>query len=204
MRTQHALLGMVILSVATLVMTGFALAEFSFNAPPFEFDPGNTGTVVAQWVKHLGLPDPDDDGHSNFALLLSKNTATPTVAAAGAQIRGVMGISLIELGYDFRSGGHCGAGAPRFNVVTTDNVLHFIGCNSPSPTASGALPGFPGWTRLRWTATGGVVPGFPPVLPTQTVQSITIIFDEGTDQGNSSGMAVIDNIDINGVLIGSP
>jgi hypothetical protein len=48
------------------------------------------------------------------------------------------------------------------------------------------------------------VPGFPPVLPTQTVQSITIIFDEGTDQGNSSGMAVIDNIDINGVLIGSP
>ncbi len=204
MRTQHALLGMVMVSLATLVMTGFALAEFSFNARPFEFDPGSTGTVVAQWVKHLGLPDSDDDEHSNFALLLSKDTATSTVAAAGAQIRGVQGITLTELGYDFRAGGHCGAGAPRFNVVTTDNVVHFIGCNSPFPTGSGALPGFSGWTRLRWTATGGVVPGFPPVLSTQTVQSITIIFDEGTDQGNSSGMAVIDNIDINGALIGSP
>src|SRR2546425_2862621 len=203
MRTKHALLSAVIVSVATLVITGFALAEFSVNARPFEFDPGNTGTVVAQWVKHLGLPDPDGDEHSNFALLLSKNTATSTVAAAGAQIRGVNGITLTELGYDFRAGGHCGAGAPRFNVVTTDKVLHFIGCNSPSPTASG-VDGFPGWTRLRWTATGDVMPGFPPFLTTQTVDSITIIFDEGTDQGNSSGMAVIDNIDVNGVLIGGP
>src|SRR2546425_10953537 len=139
MRTKHALLSTVIVSVATLVMAGFALTQFSFNARPFEFDPGSTGTVAAQWVKHLGLPDPDGDEHSNFALLLSKNTATSTVAAAGAQIRGVNGITLAKLGYDFRAGGHCGAGAPSFNGPTTDKVLHFVGCNSPSPTVSGAL-----------------------------------------------------------------
>ena len=36
-----------------------------------------------------------------------------------------------------------------------------------------------------------------------TVQSIAIVFDEGTDMGPyNSVLAVIDNIDINGILVG--
>ena len=38
---------------------------------------------------------------------------------------------------------------------------------------------------------------------TGPVKSITIVFDEGTDTGpDNFGLAVIDNIDVNGVLIG--
>jgi len=118
----------------------------------------------------------------------------------------VKGITLTALGYDVRNGGHCGAGAPRFNVVTTDGVTHFIGCTSPPPsvtpapaTADGATMG---WQSLRWTNMAAV---FPPIAATSTVQSIFIVFDEGVDTPpDFSGMVVIDNIDVNGVLIGQP
>ncbi len=159
---------------------------------------------MADWVKQLGLPD--SLGDSNYGLLLSKNASTTTNAAPVVEIRGVKGITLTELGYDVRNGGHCGAGAPRFNVVTTDGVTHFIGCASPPPsvtpapaTADGATMG---WQRLRWTNMAAV---FPPIATGSTVQSIFIVFDEGVDTGpDFSGMVVIGNIDVNGVLIGQP
>ena len=91
------------------------------------------------------------------------------------------------------------AGAPRFDVITSDNVDHFVGCASPPPlqTATGL-----GFLRLRWTAVQ-LAAAFPPILPTDTVKSITIIFDEGQDVApDNFGLAVLDNIDINGTLIG--
>ncbi len=93
---------------------------------PFEFDPGNTDTVEATWAPGQGLPD--QHGSKNEALLLTKLTTTPTNAASGANITNVKGITLTELGFDVRSDGHCGAGAPRFNVVTSDGTTHFAGC----------------------------------------------------------------------------
>ncbi len=46
----------------------------------------------------------------------------------------------------------------------------------------------------------------PPILATQKIKSISIIFDEGTDTPGTEdprgvGLAVIDNIDVNGTLI---
>jgi hypothetical protein len=46
---------------------------------------------------------------------------------------------------------------------------------------------------------------FPPISPTDVVKSIAIIFDEGQDASggpDSFGLAVLDNIDVNGQLIG--
>ncbi len=194
----------VFFAVAAMTLVTPVLAQPSIHASPFVFDPGNTGTVMADWVKQLGLPDPLGD--SNYGLLLSKNAFTTTNAASFVDIRGVKGIVLSDLGYDVRSGGHCGAGAPRFNVVTADGVTHFIGCNSPLPT-SGAVPttadgATTGWQRLRWT---NMAAAFPPIAPGSTVQSIFVVFDEGVDIGpDFSGMVVIDNIDVNSVLIGQP
>lgn len=88
------------------------------------------------------------------------------------------------------------AGASRFNIMTTDNVTHFLGCNSPAPASDTVIA--PGWHRKRYDP----ATAFPPVLPGSTIQSISIIFDEGTDQGN--GFVYLDNIDINGALIGKP
>lgn len=50
---------------------------------------------------------------------------------------------------------------------------------------------------------------FPPIVPGSRIVSIELIFDEGTDSlsvpddPNGVGLAVVDNLDIDGTLIGS-
>ena len=217
-------LGITLVAFTILVLATFAIAVPSdFQVKPFRFDPNRTDLVAARWVDGAGCPtgatsvpfggppssftdsacptgDPKD--MNNAGLVLIKAGPTTNFAAGGAEIKGVTGITLSELGYDIRTGSHCGAGAPRFNVVTTDGVTHFVGCNSPTPIiVSFSL----GWKRLRWSA-AQLVAAFPPILPTDTVKSIAIIFDEGQDASggpDSAGFAVIDNIDINGTLVGT-
>jgi len=92
---------------------------------PFEYDPGHTDTVEASWVPGEGLSD--QRGTKNEALLLTKLSKTATNAASGATVTNVKGLTLSELGFDVRSDGHCGAGAPRFDVVTNDGTDHFAG-----------------------------------------------------------------------------
>jgi len=174
-------------------------SDRAFRVLPFVFDPDQTNMVDADWGKHQGLPDQQGDG--NEALLLTKLGKTSTNAASGATITNVKGITLTEIGWDVRDDGHCGAGAPRFNVVTSDNVTHFIGCNSPAPLTSVVAPGSPDangftWHRKRYDP----ATAFPPIAPGSKIESIAIIFDEGVDQGQ--GYTFLDNIDINGTLIG--
>jgi hypothetical protein len=153
--------------------------------------------VGAAWVKDMGLPD--THGNDSEALLLSKNGATADCSAAGASLKGVKGITLTEIGFDIRNGGHCGAGAPRFNVQATDG-FHFLGgCANATQT-----PNTPqaGWTRVRIDPTNPAQ-AFPPIAPGAKIISIDIVFDEGVDTGpDFSGIAVLDNIDVNGVLVG--
>ena len=222
------------LAILTLV-SGVAYAASRFSATASEFDPGNTYLVQAQWLDGIGCPTngriaianadftgvattapysdlgcptgDSSDNHNQGLLLVKTGPSVTNFAAAQADLNGVRGIHLTELGYDIRkprtfadaSGSHCGAGAPRFDVITSDNVDHFVGCASPPPlqTATGL-----GFLRLRWTAVQ-LTAAFPPILPTDTVKSITIIFDEGQDVApDNFGLAVLDNIDINGTLIG--
>ena len=156
-------------------------------------------------------PTGDSKDKRNEGLLLAKTGPTPNFATAGADLKGVKWITLTELGYDIRKpdvavdprGSHCGAGAPRFNVQTTDD-FYFVGCNSPPAVLAGTSPS---WIRLRW-GTAGCVPAFSattglPTCITGAVQSISIIFDEGQDTGpDFFGLAVLDNIDVNGQLVG--
>jgi hypothetical protein len=201
----------------------------TFTVVPFVFDPFGTRLVNAEWEGGIGCPtnatirpflapdfstlgpptpyqetgcptgDPRDD--RNQGLLLAKTGPTNNDASAGATIQGVKNLVLTELGYDIRKpaafadprGSHCGAGAPRFNVVTQDGETHFIGCASPPPLQT--TTGF--WIRLRWTPAQAL----PPI--TSPVRSIEIVFDEGQDTGpDNFGLAVLDNIDINGTLVG--
>lgn len=161
--------------------------------------------------------DPNDE--ENAGLLLSKEGPSTTTNSAGtANLGGIVkGLTLNQLGYDIRTinypnslSSHCGAGAPRFDVTTTDGTWD-IGCSSPiADTFTSDSPGAGGWTRLRWgNGTPGSVTGFEssngytegPV--TGTVKSIAIVFDEGTDTGpDYFGAAVLDNIDFNGAVVG--
>jgi len=155
----------------------------------------------------------DSSDQRNEGLILSKVGPTSNFAAAVAELINVKGMTLTELGYDIRKpgagthlgpqGSHCGAGAPRFNIITTADVF-FLGCSSPSPTLETAGEG---WIRLRW---GGSTPlvafsasTFLLVPVTGTVKRIVIVFDEGQDTGpDFFGGAILDNIDVNGTLVG--
>lgn len=151
----------------------------------------------------------DSRDQHNEGLLLVKTGPTNNFASAVAELHKVRGITLTELGYDIRKNGpsasplgsHCGAGAPRFNILTT-TAFHFLGCNSPPApiqTASGT-----GWLRLRWNA-AGLAAAFPPISPTEVVVRIQIVFDEGQDPSGGPdqfGAAILDNIDVNGALVG--
>jgi len=168
-------------------------------------------------------PTGDPKDPHNQGLLLAKTGPTVTnFASAEASLKKVKGLTLTELGYDIRkfggslsaTGSHCGAGAPRFDVQTTE-AFFFIGCTSPPPTSESTMGP---WTRLRWgNGTAGSVVGFC-VTPTPTlacpanfslvpvsgtVQRLDIVFDEGTDTGSDFfGAAFLDNIDVNGTMVG--
>ena len=221
MRCAACFVGRALLSVgvaAAMVHPASAQTESrGFAVIPFVFDPGNTHLVASEWEEGTGCPtnattfdgtttstytDPactmgDPTDKRVQGLLLAKTGPTGNFASAGATLKGVKGMPITELGYDIRkpgpaadpAGSHCGAGAPRFNITTQDGATLFIGCNSP--------PGVPvqgtGWLRLRWTV------AIPPV------KSIEIVFDEGQDTSGGPdmfGLAVLDNIDVNGVRVG--
>jgi len=199
-----------------------------FKVDPFEFDPFKTYLVRSRWLRGTGCPtgatwndgtnsmtytDPacptgDPKDKKNEGLLLAKTGPTANFASADAEIKGVKGIVLSELGWDIRAGSHCGNGAPRWNVVTSDGVNHFVGCNTGAPvlpagSTATPTPSHP-WVRQRWTAAAlasGAV-AFPAISMGSTIKSISIIFDEGQDTPFFSGDAFLDNIDINGQLTG--
>jgi len=170
----------------------------------------------------MGLPDnggpnfsstdPADAPNKNdphFGLLLSKNGQTPICSSAGARIFGAEGTVLTELGFDYRNGGHCGGGAPRFNVVVQNSVtntdtFYFVGNCTLGLNMSAPQDPLE-WTRLTFSpAAFGIPPG-------SRIRSITLIYDEGTDQPSAPtalslepggvGLAVLDNININGSFI---
>ena len=169
-----------------------------------------TGVGGTQPYTDTACPTGDSNDLRNQGLLLAKTGLTVNFASATAELINIRGITLTELGYDMRKAGgsgvsplgsHCGAGAPRFNVVTSDGVLHFLGCNSPPGVVGGASFG---WVRLRWGAIE-LAGAFPPILPTDVVQRIVIVFDEGQDPSGGPdqfGGAILDNIDVNGTLVG--
>jgi hypothetical protein len=210
--------------VAALLSVATAAGAASFRAVTAdEFDPGDTHLVQGSWLEGIGCPteatirpfdptapgglgepeeytdpacesgDPRDDRVQG--LLLAKTGPTENFASATAELRGVRGMTVNEVGYDIRKpllpldprGSHCGGGAPRFNLVS-ESGTQFIACASPPPTVEAVGNG---WIRLRWT-----------VAPVE-VERIQIVFDEGQDTGpDNFGLAVLDNIFVNGVIVG--
>ena len=172
----------------------------------------SSGTGIDHFEPFTDAACPTDDSsdHHNEGLLLVKTGPTNNFAAATAELTNVKGITLSELGYDIRKSGgiagsplgsHCGAGAPRFDVVTSDGTVHFVGCNSPPGAVAAASNA---WIRLRWGA-AELAASFPPILPTDVVRRIVIVFDEGMDTSGAPdqfGAAILDNIDVNGTLVG--
>ena len=200
----------------------FAFVGTAADCAPF---PAGSNIVTAAWLRGMGLPDNDglntqpadtviggtnpNKSDPHFGLLLSKNGPTNDCSASGAEIKGFRRLTApITLGFDYRNGGHCGAGAPRFNVVarpaTGPDTFHFVGgCSNDTPTPAPQDP--LQWTRVRFS-TSNAAQSFPVIPAGSRIVSIDLIFDEGTDSvvagdAQGVGVAVVDNIDINGRFI---
>lgn len=188
---------------ATVAMVLIAMSAIAGPGPSKKFsvkpkisDPDGTDIVVAAWLTKSGLPDA---GKSNHALYFQKDGLTATNASASGIIRWLQRrpvTGLTELGFDFRNGDHCTAAAPRF-VIQVDGVDYSLGCTAG--TASPAPDDTVNWTRVRFGAAEFAAAGIP---VTGTITGGSIVFDEGTDMG--TGSVYMDNIDVNGSLIGKP
>jgi hypothetical protein len=148
------------------------------------FDPDNTDACTAGWI--VGAPAQGE------VLQLTKTGPTSTNCSSGAEItvnHNHFTSAITELGFDYKSDGWCGAGAPRFNIYTSADF-------STADLSRGCFSGthqdlLNGWTRVRFPAFVG------PVF------ALEIVFDEGTDETGhgTPGSVTLDNIDVNGTII---
>jgi hypothetical protein len=187
---KRVLVGLAVLVLAT---TGTALAG-QYTLHPSGFGPHS----YASWKAGEGLPD--SAGNKDQALYLQKMTSTATVAAGVVLIRGFEGMAasaITGLQWDHRTDGHCGAGAPRWNVGVDTGagvvVTEFLGCQAAQSEPGPAT----GWCTDRHEAT----------LPTGTIEYLAIVFDEGVDNpspqppecalgGVAAGFVYLDNITV--------
>jgi hypothetical protein len=227
------------LSVAPAQARGAAPADAgrgwcSFRVKPVEFVgeknecfasyPAGAAFVTADWMKGMGLPDngkpnsnPGDTRDNpakkdhHYGLLLSKNGPTPDCSAAGARLTGTPKTFVLgELGFDYRNGSLCGAGSPRFNAITPEGYIYFIGCAHGSRTPAPQDP--TEWTRVRFND-ASVFPQLdsnPPFkFGVTPVARLVIVADEGTDipqpeAPSGVGLIVVDNLVLNGHLETGP
>lgn len=140
------------------------------------------------WKAHEGLPD--SNGSKDQALYFQKMTATTTFAAGVAVFKGVEGMPTSALGdleFWWRTDGHCGAGAPRFNIRIRTmlglTVTQFVGCQGMVPGGTAMAPNGQTFQQRTFPA-GLILPG--------TVVSLSLVFDEGNDVGH--GFVYLDDI----------
>ena len=183
-------------------------------AEPYVTDPTWSGAVYAGWMNHMGAPTGNPTSPFDPGLELSKNATAPAGTQAGANIKNLQPGSPIptELGYDYREGSVCTNTSPRIEIVASISGKHVLGgCGTVTPTTPTIVIGTSttpvpvlGWKRVRVNMSPTALPamGF---VGGDTITSITLVQDQGPDpavSGSSGGLAVIDNIDINGTFAG--
>src|SRR3989442_7633249 len=118
--------------------------------------------ALTAWKPHEG--EPDSKGNGDFALYFQKMTTTATVSAGVSVITGVEGQPVLVLtnatsvlSWESRDDGHCGNGAPRWDIFITganpaNSYTVFLGCNTASGAAQ-SVGSESGWTLDAWSGT---------------------------------------------------
>jgi Ig-like domain-containing protein len=158
---------------------------------PFTFDPGAKSLAEATWLDGHGVPYTSKKDPTSQGLVLRKNPSGPSSAIAGAALKGAAGSQLTALSFDLRSDSECSRLAPQFVVVTADEVVHKASCASGTSQRLAV----PGWQRVSFDPARQLSPA---VTPGMAVKTIALVMDHSA----GSGMAVLDNINLNGRYIG--
>lgn len=178
-------------------------AEARLTIQPSVNDPSNSNAVGVQWLDAAGVPVAESGASSSAdqALVLAKTAGAPAAATAEAQIVPAESLTkLTELGFDIHQGSHCTAKSPHFVVVTSDNVTHVLtGCANGSVQTPPAA----GWIRVRFDP-ANPAQASPAITSDQQIKSIAVVLDEGPEATTTpgGGLAVLDNIEVNGVVVG--
>jgi hypothetical protein len=192
-RSIRALLAGTTVALVVVMMSPIAYADAGLTLHPSGFGKKSQ----AKWAAGQGISD--SNGHTSFALYFQKDTTTATFAAGVAVVNGIEDTpvsQLTGLSWEWRDDGHCGAGAPHWNIrlQRADGTQYtvFLGC-----VAGANVPDLvnPDWTITTFNASaiqaavlaaGGSL--------ADDIQSLVIVFDEGTDQGQ--GFVYLDNITV--------
>jgi hypothetical protein len=184
----------------------------------------NHGQLLSLWQDHSGLTT--SIVQEQKGLVLHKGTKSSDLGIPYANVEGFDGTPLRELGFDVRSqknrrfsGEHCNA-SPTIEVTLTNGTTYAFYCTSGGhvPISSTA------WDRVRFTdadatpiscrpkgctmkpwpgfATGQAIVASPADLDPKS-STFQIIMMDGYDSApDFSGATYMDNIDLNGTLIG--
>ena len=187
-------------AAAALVLGAVGASAASFTITPWAYSCGHTTTANTLATRtdtpdSNGCPANDVPGtataqYADGVLTLSKlcsevdaATCTKDDLSAGATVSGLAHISA----FSFDVAGYCGAGAPRLNVMTSDDKIHFFGC---------AANNHDGHVVIDFSAAGDGA-GNGGVKATETIKSVNFVQDE-------AGSATIRNIAITGTAATSP
>lgn len=173
------------IALVLAAVTAVAASPATAGSTPKLHPSGFGEHSYAAWKGGEGLDD--SSGAKDQALYFQKMTATTTFAAGVAVFNGFSGqqaSSLLPLSFWYRADGHCGAGAPRFNVrVEGEPIPRFIGCASMLTTATTMDDEGRVWIQKTFSG---------PWLTDGTVVGLAIVFDEGNDVG--PGYVYLDDI----------
>ena len=203
-----------LLASACMAVLALALAGGASAGSSYTLHPGGFGTKsYSAWKALQGTPD--DQGSANQALYFQKMTSTTTYAAGVAVINGVEGLpadELTGLSWWHREDGHCGAGAPRWNIGVQDSSGNhytvFLGCNAAQHTETGVTTNAFHWCQDTQQSPGAAIAASTGVPAADlTITGLAIVFDEGNDTANpppagcaqeglTGGFVYLDNIDV--------
>jgi hypothetical protein len=183
----------VVLVVARGGDDGGEVDDDASSVLPFNFDPGAKSMADATWLDGYGIPVQTKKDPTSQGLVIRRNPSASKTAIAGATLKGASGSQLSQLGFDMRSDSECSTQAPQFVIVTADEIVHKASCASGTIQALSVS----GWRRVTIDPAN---PGqlSPAVAPGMAVKTIALVMDRPI----GTGMAVLDNINVNGRYIG--
>jgi len=215
----------VVLGSLVLAASAYGAVNQFHVAQTGTYDPAKTFLVGADWQSGIGCPthskvatypsttttgaytDPacktgDVNDKQNTGLVLAKTGPTSNNAESFVELKDLKGVTPTELGYDLLKPG--GSGSPMFQLEMQNGDVYYVGRNSPAPDSQTTGNG---WLRLRWggsTPLQGYLNGLTLQPVTGKIKRALIVLQDGQDPSTPdyNGLAVLDNIDVNGTLVG--